>query len=173
MASLIRLAQKCFTCTLILSTKHSQEYQIFFTTFGMGTPYLLVYIYIPSPNQQKTIRPTDEVIMMKSWWNDGETYETYDIISVNTASKCLVRMKGSWDLEFEPSVEEIMDYRWYNMVILSVSFLWRARALGGISLFSLACTRQVEVMSGSIGSSRAPTEHAQFVGVSEVDNGGI
>ena len=49
---------------------------------------------------------------------------------MNTASKCLARMKGCWDLEFEPSVEEIMDYRWY-MAILSVRFLWRVRTLGG------------------------------------------
>ena len=47
---------------------------------------------------------------------------------------------------------------------------------GGTSPFS--STWQVEVMSGPIGSSRVPpilcnTEHAQFVDVSEVDNGGI
>ena len=37
--------------------------------------------------------------------------KTHDVIVVNTASKCLARMKGCWDLEFEPSVEEIVDYR--------------------------------------------------------------
>ena len=61
----------------------------------------VIITYIPSPNQQKRIRPTDEVI------ND----ESYDVIAVNTASKCLARMTGCWDPEFEPSVEEIMDYR--------------------------------------------------------------
>ena len=35
----------------------------------------------------------------------------YDVIAVNTASKCLACMKGGWDLEFEPSVEEIVDYQ--------------------------------------------------------------
>ena len=39
--------------------------------------------------------------------------ETYDKIAVKTVSKCLARMKGCWDPEFKPSVEEIMDYR-YN-----------------------------------------------------------
>ena len=29
---------------------------------------------------------------------------------MKTVSKCLVRMKGCWDPEFEPSVEEIVDY---------------------------------------------------------------
>ena len=37
--------------------------------------------------------------------------ETYDEIGVKTASKCLARMTGCWDPEFEPSVEEIVDYR--------------------------------------------------------------
>ena len=61
--------------------------------------------------------------MMKLWWNDDETYdETYDVIALNTASKCLARMTGCWDPEFEPSVEEIVDYRWY-MAILSLRFL--------------------------------------------------
>ena len=49
----------------------------------------------------------DEITM-----NDDETY---DIIVLNTASKRLGGMKG-W--EFEPSVEEIMDYQW-DMAILS------------------------------------------------------
>ena len=35
----------------------------------------------------------------------------YDEIGVKTASKCLARMTGCWDPEFEPSVEEIVDYR--------------------------------------------------------------
>ena len=82
-----------------------------------------VHNYIPSPNQQKIIRPTDAVI------NEVINDESYDVIAVNTASKCLARMKGCWDLEFEPSVEEIMDYRRY-MAILSVRFLWRVRTLG-------------------------------------------
>ena len=29
---------------------------------------------------------------------------------MKTASKCLARMTGCWDPEFEPSVEEIVDY---------------------------------------------------------------
>ena len=61
---------------------------------------LQVVHYVQSPNSQKTIRPRDEVIMS----NDDE-------IGVKTASKCLARMTGCWDPEFEPSVEEIVDYR--------------------------------------------------------------
>ena len=34
----------------------------------------------------------------------------YDEIAVKTVSKCLAHMKGCWDPEFEPSVEEIMKY---------------------------------------------------------------
>ena len=66
----------------------------------MGAELVKIICYIPSPNQQKRIRPIDEVI------ND----ESNDVIVVNTASKCLAHMKGHWDLEFEPSVEEIVDY---------------------------------------------------------------
>ena len=73
----------------------------------------------------------------------------YDEIWVKTASKCLARMKGYWDLEFEPSVEEIVDYRRYNIYGDSLGSLSLANSLyGGISLFSLS-TWQVEVMSGS------------------------
>ena len=45
--------------------------------------------YIPSPNQQKRILPTDEVA-------------NYDENALKTVSKCLARMKGCWDPEFEP-----------------------------------------------------------------------
>jgi hypothetical protein len=31
--------------------------------------------------------------------------KTYDKIAVKTVSKCLARMKGCWDPEFEPSIE--------------------------------------------------------------------
>jgi hypothetical protein len=44
-------------------------------------------------------------------------------------------MKGCWDPEFEPNVEEIVDYR-REMVILSVRFLWRAHTLGGFPIQS-------------------------------------
>ena len=46
--------------------------------------------------------------MSNQWWNDDESY---DVITVNTASKCLARMTECWDPELEPSVEEIVDYR--------------------------------------------------------------
>ena len=46
--------------------------------------YMYCTYYIPSPNQQKTIQPTDEVIMMKWWRNDDETYdESYEVVAVN------------------------------------------------------------------------------------------
>jgi hypothetical protein len=37
--------------------------------------------------------------------NNDETYDE------NVISKCLAHMKDCWDPKFEPSVEEIMDYR--------------------------------------------------------------
>ena len=35
----------------------------------------------------------------------------YDENAVKTVPKCLARMKACWGPEFEPSVEEIVDYR--------------------------------------------------------------
>ena len=84
------------------------------------------------PESQSTKKKFSQP-MMKLWGNWWWNYdETYDVIGMTTVSKCLVRTKG-WDPEFEPSVEEIVDYQWYNniMAILSVHFLWRARTLGG------------------------------------------
>ena len=49
--------------------------------------------------------------MMKLWWNDDETY---DEIAMKAVSNCLVRMTACWDPEFEPSIEEIVNHRWYN-----------------------------------------------------------
>ena len=73
--------------------------------------------------------------MMRLWWNDDENYdetydETHDVIAVNIALKWLAPMTGCWDPEFEPSVEEIIDYRWY-MAILSICFLRQVCTLGG------------------------------------------
>ena len=81
-------------------------------------------------------------------------------------------MEGCWDPEFEPSIEEIVDYR-RDMVILSVRFLRGARSLEGFPY-------SVEHMAGGGHiwvnrlKPRAPiiyayTEHAQFVDVAEVD----
>ena len=55
----------------------------------------------------KPIRPTDEVIMM----NNDETYDEIMMKLGQTASNCLANMKGCWDLEVEPSVEEIEEYQ--------------------------------------------------------------
>ena len=71
------------------------------------------------------MRYYDEM-MMKLLWN---------------CFKMLARMKGCWDPQFEPSVEDIVDYQWHDMAIFSVRFLWRDRIRGGgggISLFSQA-----------------------------------
>ena len=40
---------------------------------------------------------------------------------VKTATKYLARMEGCCEPEFEPCIEEIMDYRW-DLAILSVRF---------------------------------------------------
>ena len=39
--------------------------------------------------------------------------------AVKTVSKCLARMKGCWGPEFEPSVEEIVDYPMISLLRLS------------------------------------------------------
>ena len=88
------------------------------------------------------------------WGNYEVIYdENYDENAVKTVSKRLACMKACWDPEFKPSVAEIVDYRW-DMAILSVCFLWRARTRGDFPIQS--STWQVEVTSGSTGSSRAP-----------------
>ena len=46
-------------------------------------------------------------------------------------------MKDYWDPEFKPSIQEIMDYRSYIMVIHSVGFLWRIHTLEDFPIFSL------------------------------------
>ena len=85
-----------------------------------------------------------------------------------TVSKCLARMKGYWDPEFEPSVEEIVDYPmislWrFSQFAFSSELAFRA---GGFPY-------SVEHMAGEVNrlKPRAPilyayTEHAQFVNVS-------
>ena len=35
----------------------------------------------------------------------------YDENAVKTVSKCLAHMKACWGPEFEPSIDEIVDYR--------------------------------------------------------------
>ena len=96
-------------------------------------------------------------------------WRKYDENAVKTVSKCLARMKGYWDPEFKPSVEEIVDYQWY-MAILSVHFLWRARILRDFpiqwSTWQVLGGGHVRVNRGS-SSIIAYTEHAQFVDVSE------
>ena len=87
------------------------------------------------------------------WWNYDETY---DVIALNTASKCLARMKGCWDPEFEPSVEEIMDYRWDIMAILLIRFLWWARTQGDLPIQSSIWHVHVEVTSGSPAQAARP-----------------
>ena len=71
---------------------------------------------------------------------------------IKSVSKCLALMKDCWNPEFEPSVEDIVDYGW-DVAIFSVCFLWRARTRGDFPVQS--STWQVEVTSGSTGSSRA------------------
>ena len=63
----------------------------------------------------KKIWPIYDEIMMKIIHDEiyDETYDEtymYDVLAVRTVSKCLARIKGCWDPEFESSVEEIMDY---------------------------------------------------------------
>ena len=105
------------------------------------------HTYIPSPNQQKKNSA-------KRWGNDNENYdENYNENTVKTVSKYLACIKVCWGPEFEPSVEEIVDY-WWDMVIPSVHFLWRAHTQGDFPIQS--STWQVEVTSRSISSSYVP-----------------
>ena len=88
-------------------------------------------------------------------------------------------MKGCWDPEFEPSVEEIMDYC-TCMVILSVCFPWRACTLGGfppIQSSMHTCTVggghvQVNLLK-PCAAIYAYMKHVQFVNVSDINNGGV
>ena len=87
--------------------------------------------------------------------------------------KCLARMKGCWDPEFEPSVDHgvSMIYMYGNFLnLLSLVSSYS----GGISLFNLAHSRW-RSHSGQLAQATCPnicnTEHAQFVDVFEVDSG--
>ena len=51
---------------------------------------LTIHLLHPEYQSTKTIRPTDEVIMMKLWGK-------YDENAVKTVSKRLARMKGCWN----------------------------------------------------------------------------
>ena len=100
--------------------------------------------------------------------------ETYDEIAVETVSKCLARMSGYWDPEFEPRSWTIND-----IILWRFSLLWQARTLGDFPIHS-------STWHGMAGGSHiqvnwlkpcAPilcnTEHAQLVDVSKVHNGGV
>ena len=77
-------------------------------------------------------------------------------------------MTGYWDTEFEPSVEEIVDYRMiYGDSLSSLSLA--SSLSGGISLFSRAHGRWMSRPGQPAQAARpfyAYTEHAQFVNVS-------
>ena len=77
-------------------------------------------------------------------------------------------MTGCWDPEFEPSVEEIVDYPMIYGDSLSSLSLASAHS-GGISLYSLAHGSGGHVRVNWL-KPRAPvyacTEHAQFIDVS-------
>ena len=74
-------------------------------------------------------------------------------------------MKGCWDPEFEPSVEDIVDYRW-DMAIFSVRFLWRARTRGDFPIQSSTWRVKVNRLKPRAPILYTYTEHAQFVDVS-------
>ena len=127
-------------------------------------------LYLLYPESQSTKNNSanrwghyDEM-MTKWWWNLW--WKLWG--SCCEREHCLACVTGYWDPEFDPSVEEIMDYQWY-MAIPSVCFLWRVRTLGGISLFSLACGRWRSRL-GQLAQAVCPNimqygvlEYAQFV----------
>ena len=92
---------------------------------------------------------------------------------MKSVSKCLARKKGCWDPEFEPSIEEIVDY-WWDMAIFSVLFLWRARTLEQFPYSVLCRLRSCPGQPARCTPQCATlcnTEHVQFVDVSKVNNG--
>ena len=78
-------------------------------------------------------------------------------------------MKACWGPEFEPSVEDIVDYPMISLWRFSQFAFFGELAFGGISLFSLAHGSGGHVRVNRL-KTRAPiyacTEHAQFVDVS-------
>ena len=77
-------------------------------------------------------------------------------------------MKASWGPEFEPSVEEIVDYR-RDMAILPVRLLWRARTQGDFPIQSRHMASGGHVRVNRLkprASIYAHTEHAQSVDLS-------
>ena len=81
-------------------------------------------------------------------------------------SKCLALMKDCWDPEFEPSVEDIVDYPMISFWRFS-QFAFSSELAFRVGGFPYS----VEHMAGEGLKPRAPTlyaytEHAQFVDVS-------
>ena len=70
-----------------------RTWAVYFSSRDKGCSKFFITSPVPINNNNKKIRPT------------------YDKIAVKTVSKCLVRMKGCWDPEFEPGTEEIVDCR--------------------------------------------------------------
>ena len=109
---------------------------------------------------------TLHVVSEVEWWHGvitlsfslyPESQSTTTITPKKNNSANLACMEGYWDPEFKPCIKEIMNYRRSIMVILSLRFLWRVCTLRWpCSVYILYSTWQVEVTSGSTGSSRAP-----------------
>ena len=76
---------------------------------------------------------------------------------MKTTSKCLALMKGCSDPEFEPRVEEIVDYR-QDMAILISQFTFFGELV--FPILNQSSTWQVEVKSGSTGSLCMPQYYA-------------
>ena len=105
-------------------------------TFNEGEGYSKFFIKSRVTINKINSQTYDEIIM-----DD----ETYDEVAMKIVSKCLACIKGYWDPEFKPSVQEIMNYRSYIMVILSVGFLWRAHTLGDFPIPSSTWQVKVQV----------------------------
>ena len=88
-----------------------------------------------SLNFSESQSTTKKTIQLYNWW--GNYNEMMMKPKTKLLWKCLACTKGCWDPEFQPSVEEIVDYRWWWWWFSQFTFFGEL-ALGGISPFSLA-----------------------------------
>ena len=158
----IRVYRACAVCRCILVRIMAAYIILFMRDLGC-TCSLSCSLHPEVPINKKEFSQA-----MRQWWR--KLWWKYDENVVKTASKCSARMKACWGPEFEPSIEEIVDYR-RDMAILSIRFLWQVHTRGNFPIQS-----QVEVTSGYGQPAQAvrpnihvrvySTEHAQFVDMS-------
>ena len=112
-----------------------------------------------------------------NWWGNYDEMMIKMQCAMKTVSKCLAHMTGCWDPEFKPSVEEIvvLSLRCGNFLNLLSLVSSCSGEDGNSSIQSSTCTwpGRGHVQVNRLMPCTQILEHAQFVDVSEVNNGSV